>query len=162
PIALSFRAECLLVLGLTLIALVSRTWALTELYDFFDLEMIDSMVQARTWAGYAGYLDFGFVQNNGGAVHLLPAELIYRLCATSILDRGMTALLWSIPATPLMYTLARRIGGVTAGIFASIFLITAPEQLFWARNENVFFSGVAVCALVTAHLSLWMVERLSP
>lgn len=162
PITLSFGRECLLVLALTLIALISRTWALTELYDFFDLEMIDSMVQARTWSGYAGYLDFGFVQNNGGAVHLLPAELIFRLFGTSIFTLRMTAVLWSITAIPLMYTLARRIGGVTAGIFASIFLITAPEQLFWARNENVFFSGVAVCALVTAHLALWMVERLSP
>src|SRR5262245_12157518 len=162
PATLSFGRECLLVLGLTLIALISRTWALTELYDFFDLEMIDSMVQARTWAGYAGYLDFGFVQNNGGAVHLLPAELIFRLFGTSIFTLRMTAVLWSITAIPLMYTLGRRIGGVTAGVFTSIFLITAPEQLFRARNENVFFSGVAVCALVTAHLALWMVERLSP
>jgi len=161
-VPLSWPAECTLVLGLMLVGLISRTWALTELYDFFDLEMIDSMVQARTWRGYAGYLDYGFVQNNGGAVHLIPAEIIFRLFGTSVFTLRMTAVLWSLSAIPLMYALGRRLGGVSAGIFCSIFLITAPEQLFWSRNENVFFSPVALCALVTAHLALWMVQRFSP
>ena len=39
--ALSFGWECVLVLVLTIAALLSRSWALTELYDFFDLETID-------------------------------------------------------------------------------------------------------------------------
>ena len=78
------------MLVLTLVALVSRTWALTELYDFLDLETIDWIVQSRTWRGYLGYLDYGFVQNNGGAVQLLPTQLVYRLFGTSIFTLRMT------------------------------------------------------------------------
>lgn len=154
--------ECALVVLLTLAALVSRTWAITELYDFFDLETIDWIVQGRTWNGYLGYLDYGFVQNNGGAVQFLPTQIIFRLFGTSIFTLRMTSVLWAIAAIPLMYALVRRIGGITAATFASFFLITAPEQLFWARNENLHFAPIAICALVTAHLALWMVERLSP
>ena len=159
--SISWGWECALVLALTLVGLVSRTWALTELYDFFDLETIDWIVQGRTWSGYLGYLDYGFVQNNGGAVQLLPTQLIFRLFGTSIFTLRMTSVLWGIAAVPLMYTLGRRLGGVAAGVFASFFFITAPEQLFWARNENLHFAPMAVCALVTAHLALWMVQRLS-
>jgi len=159
---LTWGWECVLVLGLTLVALVSRTWALTELYDFFDLETIDWIVQGRTWFGYLGYLDYGFVQNNGGAVQFLPTQVILRLFGTSIFTLRMTAVLWAIAAVPLMYTLGRRLGGVTTALLASVFFITAPEQLFWARNENLHFAPMAVCALLTAHLALWMVERLSP
>ncbi|MEO8601723.1 MAG: hypothetical protein ABI629_04010, partial [bacterium] len=112
---ISWPMECALVLGLTLVALILRTWALTELYDFFDLETIDWMVQGRTWHGYAGYLDSGFVQNNGGAVQFLPTQLIFRLFGTSIFTLRLTSVLWSITAIPLMYGLGRRIGGVAAG-----------------------------------------------
>jgi hypothetical protein len=151
--------ECVLVLVLTVAALLSRSWALTELYDFFDLETIDWIVQSRTWGGFLGYLDYGFVQNNGGSLQLLPPQLTFRIFGTSIFTLRMTSVLWGIAAVPLMYTLGRRLGGVTAGVCASIFFITAPEQLFWSRNENLHFAPIAVCALVTAHLALWMVQR---
>ena len=159
--ALPWTWECVVVLVLTVVALLSRSWALTELYDFFDLETIDWIVQSRTWSGFLGYLDYGFVQNNGGSVQLLLPQLTFRIFGTSIFTLRMTSVLWGIAAVPLMYTLGRRLGGVTAGVFASIFLITAPEQLFWSRNENLHFAPMAVCALVTAHLALWMVERFS-
>lgn len=154
--------ECALVLGLVLAGLVSRTWALTELYDFLDLETVDWMVQGRTWNGFLTYLDFGFVQNNGGAVQVLPTQLVFRLFGTSVFTVRLTSVLWSIAAIPLMYWLGRRLAGTTAAVIASVLLITAPEQLFWARNENLHFAPIAVCALVTAHLSLWMVERFAP
>ena len=160
-VGLGWPMECALVLGLTLLALISRTWALTELYDFFDLETIDWIVQGRTWHGYKGYLDFGFVQNNGGAVQFLPTQVILRLFGTSIFTLRLTSVLWSITAMPLMYGLGRRIGGVTAGTIAAVLLLTAPEQLFWARNENLHFAPIAICALITAHLCLWLVQRLS-
>lgn len=159
---LSWPWECVLVLGLTVIALLTRSWALTELYDFFDLETIDWIVQGRTWNGFVGYLDYGFVQNNGGAVQLLPTQITFRLFGTSIFTLRMTSVLWGIAAVPLIYTLGRRLGGVSAGLLASCFLITAPEQLFWSRNENLHFAPMAVCFLVTAHLALWMVQRFSP
>ncbi len=161
PAALSFGWECALVSGLTLVALLSRAWALTELYDFFDLETIEWIVEGRTWNGFLSYLNFGFVQNNGGAVQLLPTQLVFRLFGTSIFTLRMASVLWAIAAIPLMYALGRRLGGVICGVLASFLLITAPEQLFWARNENLHFAPMAVCALVTAHLALWMVERLS-
>jgi hypothetical protein len=159
---LAWGWECALVLGLTLVALVLRTWALTELYDFFDLETIDWIIEGRTWNGFLSYLDFGFVQNNGGAVQLLPTQLVFRLFGTSIFTLRMTSVLWSIAAVPLMYWLGRRVAGVTAGVLAALFIVTAPEQLFWARNENLHFAPIAICALITAHLTLWMVERLAP
>jgi hypothetical protein len=151
--------ECVLVVVLTVAALLARSWALTELYDFFDLETIDWIVQGRTWGGFLGYLDYGFVQNNGGSLQLLPPQITFRLFGTSIFTLRMTSVLWGIAGVPLMYGLGRRLGGVTAGVFAAVFFITAPEQLFWSRNENLHFAPMAVCALVTAHLALWMVER---
>ena len=139
------RWECVLVLALTLAALLSRTWALTELYDFFDLETIDWIVQGRTWSGYLGYLDYGFVQNNGGAIQLLPtADHLPPLRHLDLHPAHDLGAVGRSPRVPLMYTLGRRLGGVTAGVFASIFLITAPEQLFWSRNENLHFAPMAV------------------
>ena len=102
------------------------------------------------------------MQNNGGAVQFLPTQVIYHLFGTSIFTLRMAAVLWSVAAVPLMYTLGRRLGGVGAGVLCSFFLITAPEQLFWARKaRNLHFAPMAVCALVTAHLALWLVERIS-
>ena len=99
------------------------------------------------------------MQNNGGAVQFLPTQVIYHLFGTSIFTLRMAAVLWAIAAVPLMYTLGRRIGGIGAGLLCTFFFITAPEQLFWARNENLHFAPMAVCALVSAHLALWLVER---
>ena len=63
--------------------MLTRGWALTELSDFLDLETVDWMVQSRTWHGLQGYLQYGFVQNNGGTVSVQDGELILRGSSTS-------------------------------------------------------------------------------
>jgi hypothetical protein len=60
-----------------------------------------------------------------------------------------------------MYWLVRRIAGVAPAILAAMLLATAPDQLFWSRSENGFFSPVPVLALLTVHVSLWMAARFS-
>ncbi|MGH7789085.1 MAG: hypothetical protein ACRERC_19600 [Candidatus Binatia bacterium] len=159
---LAWGWECALVFALVIAGLLSRTWALTELYDFLDLETVDWMVSGRTWQGFKSHLDFGFVQNNGGAIQLLPTQIVFRLFGTSIFTLRMTSVLWGVAGVPLMYWLGRRLAGVTAGVIAAVFFITAPEQLFWARNENAYFAPIAICALVTAHMTVWLVQRFSP
>ena len=46
------------------------------------------------------------------ARHFLPTQVIYHLFGTSIFTLRMAAVLWGIPAVPLMYTLGRRLGGL--------------------------------------------------
>ncbi len=154
--------ECGLVFALTVVALLSRTYALTENSHFLDLETVSWWIQSRTAHGVASYLDFGFVQNNGGAIQIFPQYLVFHLFGTSIYALRLSAVLWTIATVPLMYFLVRRIAGSGPAVVSTILFLSAPEQLFWARSENTFFAPIAALALATAFVALWMVERFSP
>ncbi len=153
--------EWVLVLGLAVGALLSRAWALTELSDFMDLELISYMIQSRTLHGIAGFMNHSFLSTNAGAAQLFPQWAVFNIFGTSIFTLRMTSVLWGIAGTLLMYWLVRRIAGVGPAIVSALLFICAPDQLFWGRSENSYFAPVATCALITVHLGLWMVQRLS-
>ncbi|HSP95980.1 MAG TPA: hypothetical protein VL049_01880, partial [Candidatus Dormibacteraeota bacterium] len=157
----SWRVECGIVIAIGLVALVFRTWALTELSDFLDLETVNSWVQSRTLKGVADYYRFTFLTTNPGAAHMLPQWALFNVFGTSIFTLRMAAVLWGVAATLLMYWLVRRLAGVGPAVLAALLFATAPDQLFWSRSENGFFSPVPVLALATVHVCLWMAARFS-
>lgn len=157
----SWPVECGLVVAIGLVALVFRTWALTELSDFLDLEMVNSWSQSRTMAGVANYYRYTFLTTNPGAIHLLPQWAIFNLFGTSIFTLRMAPVLWGVAATLLLYWFVRRVAGVGPAVLTSVLFAVAPDQLFWSRSENGFFSPVATLAMVTLHVCLWMAQRFS-
>ena len=154
-----WAVECGIIIAIGLVALIFRTWALTELSDFLDLETVNSWVQSRTLEGVADYYRYTFLSTNPGAAHMLPQWAIFNVFGTSIFTLRMAAVLWGVAATLLMYALVRRLAGVGPAVLASLLFTTAPDQLFWSRSENGFFSPVAVLALLTVHVCLWMASR---
>ncbi len=153
--------ECTLIFLLFLVATVMRLYALTEMPAGFDLETIGFMIQSRTLHGLQRYLQFDFLSNAPGIVHLLTHAVLFRLFGTSFYTVRLTAAFWGVAAVPLFYWLIRRIAGVGPAVVSTVLFIAAPEQLFWSRTENSFFAPVAVVALITVHLGLWMVQRWS-
>ena len=156
-----WAVECAIVIAIGAVALLCRTWALTELSDFLDLETVNSWVQSRTLEGVADYYRFTFLATNPGAAHMLPQWALFNLFGTSVFTLRMAAVLWGVAAVLLMYWLVRRLAGVAPAALAALMLATAPDQLFWSRSENGFFSPVPVLALLTLHVCLWMAARFS-
>lgn len=157
----SWRAECAIIFAIGIVALLFRAWALTEHSDFLDLETVDSWVQSRTLEGVGDYYRFTFLATNPGAAHMLPQWGLFHLFGASIFSLRMAAALWGVAAVLLMYSLVRRLAGVTPAVVAALLLALAPDQLFWSRSENGFFSPVPALALTTVHVALWMAQRFS-
>jgi hypothetical protein len=157
----SWVVECAILAGIGIVALLFRTWGLTEISDFLDLETVNSWVQSRTLEGVGDYYRYTFLATNPGAAHMLPQWALFHLFGTSIFTLRMAAVLWGVAATLLMYSLVRRLAGVAPAILAGLIFATAPDQLFWSRSENGFFSPVAVFALLMVHVCLWMASRFS-
>lgn len=153
--------ECGLVFAITVFALLLRATLLTELPSGFDMETIASMIQSRTAHGVRQYYDRTFLTTAPGVVHIFTQWLMFALFGTSVYSIRLAALLWGVAAIPLFYWLMRRIAGIAPAILTTLLFAAAPEQLFWSRTENVFFAPVTIVALVSAHLGLWMVQRLS-
>lgn len=147
--------------GLTAIGLVVRAWAITELPSKFDAETIYMLNQSATLWGVKLYLQTELLGTGDGIFHLLTNCLFYKLFGASLYTVRVTALFWGTVAIPLFYFLVRRLAGVLPAVLGTVLFVCMPEQLFWSRNENSFFSLVAIVALVTAHLTLWLVRDLS-
>ncbi len=159
---LPWRWECAVVFLLGVAALLTRLYALGELPAGFDLEMTGFMILSRTPYGFVQYLRTGLLSNNNGVLHLLTQMGLYPLFGTTFYTVRLAAVFWGVAAVPLFYWLVRRMAGVGPAILAGLFFVAAPEQLFWSRTENAFFAPATILALVTAHLGVWMTERLSP
>jgi hypothetical protein len=158
----AWRTECGLLAAILVLALITRIWALTEQSDFLDLEVVDSFVQAHTWHGFKGYLRYTFLATNPGTAHIPVQYVVFNLFGTSIFTLRMAAVLWGTAGVPLMYLLVRRIAGPAPAMASAVLMALAPDQLFWSRSENGFFSPVPVLALGTVNVGLWMVQRFSP
>jgi len=163
PVAtgLSWQREYVLVFGLTVVALLSRLYAVTELPHGFDSEMIESMIASRTLVGFRRYVATAFFANSTGIIHLLPKATLFNLFGTSVYSLRLGSVLFGIWAVPVIYFLVRRLAGVGPALVSTVLLIAAPEQLFWSRSENTNFIPIALCGLISAYLALRMVERFS-
>ncbi len=149
------------LLALTLLGLLLRGYALTELPNFFDEETIGVLTGSYTGYGIREYMRTELLGTGNGVFHVATHFVLYRLFGPSVFSIRLAALLWSVAAIPLLYWLVRRLAGTTAALAATLLFVTAPEQLYWGRSEDSFFAPVMAVALVTAHLGLTMVRRFS-
>src|SRR5262249_54145558 len=141
---LSWGRECLLLFLLVSAGLLARMYALTELPQAFDLELIAFQIQSRTAHGFIQYIGDGSLLSNGcGAVTQLSQLALFHLFGTSVYTLRLTAVLWGTAAIPLLYWLVRRIAGSAAAIVSTVLFLAAPDQLFWSRTENTHFSAMA-------------------
>jgi 4-amino-4-deoxy-L-arabinose transferase-like glycosyltransferase len=149
------------VFVLTAAGLLLRAYALNELPAGFDSETVSSMIESRTAWGIRRYFDSSFLTTAPGMIHILTQRATFALFGTSPYSVRLASLLWGVAAVPLFYWLMRRIAGRAPATFMTAIFVVAPEQLYWSRTENAFFGPVSVLAIITTHLGLGMVERLS-
>src|SRR5262249_17868676 len=69
-IRLRWQWEVVLVLVLALLALVTRLYALNELPQAFEAEMIDSMIMSGNEWSLGAYFRSDFMTNSAGIIHL--------------------------------------------------------------------------------------------
>ena len=149
------------LLALTLLGLLLRGYALTELPNFFDEETIGVLTGSYTGYGIREYMRTELLGTGNGVFHVATHFVLYHLFGPSIFSIRLAALFWSVAAIPLLYWLVRRLAGMTAAFAATLLFLAAPEQLYWGRSEDTFFAPVMAVALVTAHLGLTMVQGFS-
>jgi hypothetical protein len=153
--------DAAVVLALSVIGLLFRCWALNQLPNGFDDEMIGLMTGSATLYGFVQYVNTEFLGTGAGIFHFLTQRLCFELFGYSVLSVRLAAVLWGVAAFPLLYALVRRIAGPWPAVAATVLFLAAPEQLFWSRNENTHFAPVAAVTLATVHLALWLARRLS-
>jgi hypothetical protein len=120
PTAAPVRAgELAGVLALILFGLLVRAWALLELPDHFDPEMIGVMTAGRTWLGFKDYVVTELLGTGNGIFHVLSHRVLFALFGTSIYAVRLTALFWGVLAIPLAYGLGRRLGGIAPAVASS-------------------------------------------
>lgn len=158
PMAL---AEWRDLLCLTLLGLVCRGYALTELPNFFDAETVGVMAGSYTGYGIRNYMMNELLGTGNGVLHVSTLWMLLHVFGPSVFSVRLAALVWSVAAIPLLYWLVRRLGGRTAALAATLLFTFAPEQLYWGRNENSFYAPVMVLSILTAHMGLTLVRRLS-
>jgi hypothetical protein len=149
-----------LLLVLLLLALGSRAWAINQLPEVFDDEMIAVQTQSRTAFGLAQFLKTEFVGTSNGLVTPLANRAVYAALGVSITSMRVTALLWGLIAVGLFWALSRRLlGGLWGPAGVTLLFIGAPEQLFWSRSEVSIFAPMAVIGLLFANAGLAMTGR---
>ena len=158
--ALPGWAESLGLLGLLLLALVTRAWAVNQLPSYFDEEMISVQTQSRTAYGLRQFTATEFLGTSNGLATPATNRLVFAALGVSLYATRVTALVWGLAAVPLFWGLVRRLcGGALATFGATLLFVCAPEQLFWSRSEVSVFSPVAALGLLFAHVGLSMVGR---
>jgi hypothetical protein len=157
--ATSPRWEALAFLALMILALITRTYALTELPHEYESEMIISMLSTRTLAGLHKYAPWGLVANTNGVAHLLPQWASFQLLGTSVFSLRYVSVVCGLVTAGLFYWLLRRIGNATVARIGTLLFVAAPDQLFWSRQENTPFQFVALLAVISVILSVRLAAR---
>ncbi len=161
PLPRFTRLDAICIAVLSVLGIIFRLYALPELPSVFNGEMIVSMLASRTFDGLRWYLPGGVLSNSTGLMHLLPQMFFYNLYGTTVYSLRLAAVLYGVLALPLFYWLVQRLGGTVAAIIATVLLVSAPEQLYWSRIESTNFAPLPVLGLISAHLGLAMIERVS-
>jgi len=150
-----------LVVVLTVGGLLARTYALNELPAVFEAENIASMLASRSVAGLRLYIPWALLGMSNGLVHFPIQLALYHVFGTSVFALRLTGVVFAAMLIPLFYWLVRRFAGTAAAAIATLLLVTAPEQLYWSRLESTAIGPIALLAVVSAHLGLWLVRRYS-
>lgn len=153
--------EAGVVLLLALVGLLARIYALPELPYHFEAEMIGSMLMSRSAWSVGAYFRTTFLGVSAGIMHLLPGPVLFGWLGSSVYTIRLVSVLYGFVAIPLAYLLARRLVGFGGAVAATVLMIVAPEQLYWSRIETGGFAPVAMFALITANLGLWLAQRFS-
>jgi hypothetical protein len=153
------RFECLLVVALTMVGLVLRIYGLNELPGGFDDEMIEGMIEARTWDGIKTFVNETFLGSSVGLAQVPTQFISHRNFGTSYFSVRLASVFWGTVTIPLFYWLLRRMIGVLPAMIGTLFFVAAPEQLFWSRSENGQFAPMTFYAVVSGHLALWLACR---
>lgn len=143
---------------LTAIAMLVRVHGLNERPDFFEVEMVATMVQSATLAGTAAYAGDTFFTNSTGIVHFPVQWLMFQLAGHSPYAIRLAAALMGTACVPVFYFLVRRLAGAVPAVAGTLLYLSAPEQVFWSRSETTIYIAVSLLTLVTAHTSLWLIE----
>jgi len=154
-------AEATAVAAILVLAVIARTYALTELRSAFDGESVHEMNMSRTVFGMRHYLSYAFIANASGLLQLPPQSLAFELFGTSIFSQRYSATIVGSFVLLLSYLFMRRIAGVWPALLTLALLVLAPEQLFWSRSEVTQFAAVLFVAIVLISLSFAMARELS-
>jgi hypothetical protein len=153
--------EIAAVAALTLLALIVRLYALDQLPAFVDIEPALAFFESLSRYGLGHYIAYNRVEDDGFA-HMVARAAVQYFTGPSVVDIRLAGVLCSTAAVPLCYTLVRRIAGIFPACVASVLLLTAPEQLIFARIEANQIGIAALASLITAHCALWLARDWSP
>ena len=94
---------------------------------------------------------------------LLARFAVQQATGPSVLGIRLAGVCFNALAVPLCYTFVRRLtAGVGPALLAAVLLLSAPDQLIFARIEATQIAAVSAAALITAHFVLWLVRSWSP
>lgn len=147
---------------LVVAAFVTRVYALNELPENFENEMMLAMLASHTLAGIKAYAPWGMLSNTNGFLHMLLQLPTFEVFGTSVYSLRLTSALWWTLSLPLFYWLLRRLGGVGAAVIGTVLLASAPEQLFWSRCETVCVALLTPLAVATVALGVRLIEQPRP
>lgn len=141
--------------------LLTRLYALTELPSYFAGEMSIAMLASRTLAGILFWIPSALLGTSIGLAHLFPQMAFFQMFGTSVYALRLTAVAFSVLTAWLLYWLLRSMAGRRAALVATLLFATAPEQLWWGRNENVNYIVVSFAGVAAGSLGWWLRRRLS-
>jgi Dolichyl-phosphate-mannose-protein mannosyltransferase len=130
------RTDVLALVLLILVAALFRFYQLDRIVDYFEGELAPYYAGATSlhgmWLADAG--------KNGpwAPLHLsfyLPVWLTTHLLGSTVLSIRVAAALVSLASVPLLYAVARRVGGRPAALLATSFFVLDPLQIGWGRSD---------------------------
>ncbi|GEM_PF-1665496 len=130
------RVELGALFAIFSIAVVLRMYALNRITNYFEGE-------CAIFSAAAGSLKGIFVANRGlngpwsplGVLYYLPMSATFSLFGTTLLSVRMGSVLIGLMTIPVMYLVAKRIAGKSAGIIAATILTFNCLHLGWHRSD---------------------------
>jgi hypothetical protein len=157
----SLRLDGTALAALTILALVVRVYALDQLPTFVDIEPVIAFFESLSPYGLAHYVATNRVDDDGFA-HMLARAAVQWVTGPSVVSIRLAGALFNALAVPLGYACVRRLTGVFPAVLAGLLLLSAPEQLIFARIEATQIGAVSAAALATALCVLWLARDWSP
>ena len=141
--------------ALTILAVVVRVYALDQLPAFVDIEPVLAFFESLSPYGLAHYVANNRVDDDGFA-HMLARAAVQQVTGPSVVSIRLAGALFNALAVPLCYAFVRRLTGVFPAVLAGLLLLSAPDQLIFARIEATQIAAVSTAALITALFVLWL------